>query len=242
MSDPNPLVAEVIAAHGGAALWQRLAAVEAVLSADGFLFKTKRRPPLKRIRMRADTASSNFCIYDYPGAGLRGELMGDAEVRIVDADGGIVARRASPRAAFRGLRRELWWDDLDFLYFAGYATWNYLTTPFVFLRPGFEFETLPPAADGTRRFAATFPTDIPTHSRRQVFHVGADGRLLRLDYTAEVVGGWARAAHICADYREFGGLWAPTRRRVYPLFNFASPLPFPTLVAIDVHELNPVAA
>ena len=38
-----------------------------------------------------------------------------------------------PRAAFRSLRRQLYWDDLDFIYFGGYATWNCLLTPFLFL-------------------------------------------------------------------------------------------------------------
>jgi hypothetical protein len=34
----------------------------------------------------------------------------------------------------------------------------------------------------------------------------------------------------------FGGLRLPTRRRVYPAGPFTRPLPFPTLVAIDIHD------
>lgn len=64
--------------------------------------------------------------------------------------------------------------------------------------------------------------------------------LTRLDYTAEVVGGWARAAHICEDYQDFGGLKAPTRRRVWPMFFGDKPMSFPNLVALDIDDIRPV--
>lgn len=136
-------------------------------------------------------------------------------------------------------------DELDFLYFGGYATWNCLVTPFIFLRPGFKYALLPPLDDPrgkVSRLAATFPPDIPTHSRRQVFYFDEQGLLTRLDYTTEVVGGWARAAHLCENYRDFGGLKAPTRRRVWPLFIGDKPMPFPNLVALDIDEIQPVPA
>lgn len=46
MTDADRVIADAIAAHGGASLWQRLDAIEAVLSADGFLFASKRVRPL----------------------------------------------------------------------------------------------------------------------------------------------------------------------------------------------------
>jgi hypothetical protein len=64
----------------------------------------------------------------------------------------------------------------------------------------------------TWRRATTFPANLPSHCKNQVFHFAPGGELLRLDYTAEVVGGWANAAHL------------------------KNPLPFPTLVAIDVQK------
>lgn len=136
-------------------------------------------------------------------------------------------------------------DELDFLYFGGYATWNCLVAPFIFLRPGFKYALLPPLDDPrgkVSRLAATFPPDIPTHSRRQVFYFDEQGLLTRLDYTTEVAGGWARAAHLCENYRDFGGLKAPTRRRVWPLFIGDKPMPFPNLVALDIDEIQPVPA
>ncbi|MBM4340770.1 MAG: hypothetical protein FJ110_14670 [Deltaproteobacteria bacterium] len=61
----------------------------------------------------------------------------------------------------------------------------------------------------------------------------------RLDYTAEVVGQWAHAAHFCENFKDFGGLKAPTQRRVYPLLGKRL-LPGPTLVAIEIHNIHPV--
>jgi hypothetical protein len=240
----NEAVREIVRAHGGAERWGGLAAVEAVISARGFLFSAKRRPPLERVRMRAATREPRFTFFDYPAAGQTAELIGTREVRVTGAGGDVVAQRSDPRAAFHGLRRLVRWDDLDFIYFAGYATWNYLVTPFLFLRDGFSLRLLEPAASdppGTIRLHATFPDDVPTHSREQVFHFDAERLLRRIDYTAEVVGGWAHAAHFCEEYRTFDGIRVPTRRRVVPTFA-GRPLPGPTLVAIDVHEFRCVPA
>lgn len=60
----------------------------------------------------------------------------------------------------------------------------------------------------------------------------------RLDYTAEVVGKRARAVHLCYNYRSFGGLKAPTTRRVYPLMTGVTPLPAPTLIALEIHDIK----
>lgn len=231
-----------IAAHGGAEFWRGLGGLDIQLSASGFLFVAKGRPVLRHAHMWASATEPRFVFHDYPRPGWRGELIGDDEVRILDPEGRVMASRVRPREAFRGLRRQFRWDELDFLYFGGYATWNYLTTPFIFLRPGFSFELLPPIhgpQGEITRLRATFPPDIPTHSRTQVFYFDAQGLLTRLDYTAEVVGGWARAAHLCEDYHDFGGLKAPTRRRVRPLFIGDKPMRFPNLVALDIDDIRP---
>ncbi len=237
------LLQRVIAAHGGADYWNSLDAIDAEISASGFLFTAKRRPVLDHVRMRAWTREPRFAFHDFPQRGQTAELIGTNVVRISGPNGTVLSERADPRSAFHSLRRLVAWDDLDFIYFAGYATWNYLTAPFLFMRPGF-IVTEPGPADGTlaslHRLEVTFPDDVPTHSRRQMFYFDENFLLQRLDYTAEVVGGWAHAAHLCADYRTFGGLTVPTRRRVLPLFFGSRPFPGPTLVSITVHDLRPV--
>jgi len=237
------IVHETIEAHGGPEYWNSLEALEADISARGFLFTAKQRPILRRVRMRASTREPRFSFLDFPKPGQTAELIGNDEVRILDSEGKTVARRENPRAAFRGMRRLFAWDDLDFIYFAGYATWNYLTTPFLLSRAGFVVEALPPLRGDLApltRLQVTFPEDVPTHSRQQVLYFDDQRLLRRLDYTAEIVGGWAHAAHLCDDYRTFDRLKAPTRRRVLPLPFGHRPLPGPTLVELEVHDIRPV--
>jgi hypothetical protein len=235
------LIDAAIAAHGGRQRWQQVSSIETTISANGFLFTAKQRPPLRRVRMSAWAREPRFALHDHPQPGQTSELRGEDEVRIQAADGTLLAHRARPRQAFAGLGHVWRWDALDLVYFAGYATWNYLLTPFLFLREGFRFEALAPlrTAQGTwQGVRAHFPPGLPTHSAVQDFYFDEQALLRRLDYTAEVVGGWAHAAHLCEDYREFDGLQVPTRRTVLPLLLGQRPLPGPTLVALQVHELH----
>jgi hypothetical protein len=243
MNSFSPLLDRILAAHGGIDYWNGLESVDAVVSASGFLFTAKRRPVLDHVRVRAWTGEPRFALYDFPAAGQVAELIGTKEVRISNAKGLVLSRREDPRSAFRSLRRFLSWDDLDFIYFAGYATWNYLTAPFLFAFPGVMVAELDPAKGGLSPFTrlrVMFPDTIPTHCKQQIFYFDAQYLLKRLDYTAEVVGRWAHAAHLCEEYRTFGGIKAPTKRRVLPLLFGNNPLPGPTLVAIEVHDLRPV--
>ena len=79
---------------------------------------------------------------------------------------------------------------------------------------------------------------IDTHSERQTFYYDAELRLRRHDYVAEVVGGWAHAAHMCADHVEAGGLLFPTRRWVRPIGPRNRRCPFPTLVSLQLSEIE----
>jgi hypothetical protein len=239
--DPAALVKDVIEAHGGMALWHGLETLEADISAWGLLFTMKRQPVLDHVRVRASARSPGFTFLDFPRPGQTGQFIGDEEAHVVDSNGKIAAKRLHPRSAFRSLRRQIYWDTLDFIYFAGYATWNYLLTPFLFLRDGFIFEAraaLPGMPDSWAGLRVTFPDDIPTHSRKQDFYFDEDYYLRRLDYTAEVIGGWAQAAHLCENYRDFSGLKIAARRRVRPRFFGSNPLPAPTLVALEIHDIK----
>jgi hypothetical protein len=237
------IVHEAIEAQGGMDYWRSIRVLDVEISVSGFLFTAKRRPVLRRVRVRALTSEPRFTFFDFPKPGQTAELIGNDEVRILDSKGKVVAQRRNPRSAFHGIRRQFAWDDLDFTYFGGYATWNYLTTPFMLVRKGFLVEALEPLPGTLEQFTrlrVTFPADIPTHSRQQIFYFDDQRLLHRLDYTAEVVGGWAHAAHLCYDYRTFDRLKAPTRRRVLPLLFGHRPLPGPALVELEVHDITPV--
>ena len=245
VNDMREMVTKIIDAHGGASRWQELEAIEAVISVRGFLFKAKRRPTLKRIRVTASTRQPRFIFHDYPQPGQSSEFLGTDEVRMTDADRQVLTRRRQPRMAFRGIRRLLYWDALDFAYFGGYATWNYLVTPFIFRRDNFLFENLETNSAQEEypfRLKVTFPPDLPTHCKTQIFYFGHDHLLRRLDYTAEVVSRWAHAAHICENYQNVDGISFPTRRRVFPLFAGNRPMPGPIIVAIDIHDINLISS
>jgi len=242
---PHEIIKKIINAHGGVDLWKGLEALGAEISTSGLLFTLKRRPVLDHVKVTAYAHEPRFVFHGFPSPGLSGELVGAKEVRVVSTDGDIVQKRDNPRSAFKSLSRLLSWDDLDFIYFGGYATWNYLVTPFIFLREGFDFEMLDPVKVSSsfwHRLKATMPDDLPTHSREQIFYFDETWHLRRLDYVAEVVGGWAHAAHFCDNYQDFNGLKAPTRRRVRPILWADKPLPGPILVALDIYSICPVPA
>jgi hypothetical protein len=236
------IVAAIIEAHGGRDFWEKTETLDGEISASGFLFTAKRRPVLDHVRITSWCHEPRFAFHDFPAPGLTAELLGHDQVRIRDSRGLIIARRDNPRAWFRGRRHFFSWDDLDFTYFGGYATWNYLAMPFLLLREGVACEL----CDGELGqmtpgpvLRVTFPPDLPTHCRTQIFRFDAQFRLLSLEYTAEVVGGWAHALHRCRDYRDFDGLQAPSVRQVYPLLANRV-LPGPLLVDLKIHEIRPM--
>lgn len=83
----------------------------------------------------------------------------------------------------------------------------------------------------------TFPFTVPTHCREQVFYFDARTLLRRVDYTAEVVGSWARAAHYCFDHKTFAGLLAPTWRNVVSRRTDGRARAGPTLVWIAMKDV-----
>ena len=158
---------------------------------------------------------------------LRGRALAEVAVHVdmrepavcFDGLGAWTADMPRPR----GMPWRAPWRDEDVAYFAGMALWNYLAAPFLW--SDCRIAQLP-----GRRLELTFPADVPTHSRRQVAHLDAVGRIKRLDYTAEVFGRFARARNVCLDYESWAGVLVPVRRRVTPRGLSRGP----TLVSIDL--------
>jgi hypothetical protein len=240
------LLDEIIAAHGGLDAWRSVRRFDVHARAGGLLLKT--RVPRNRFadtRLEVDTGRQYAVARDYPEPGRRGVF--DAGTVRIESDGGeVLDERADARSRFfgrDGLRRNLRWDALDLVYFAGYAWWNYANQPLLLTREDVVVTEGQPIAAGVgmwRRIDATFPAGVHTHSPRQSFFYDDELRLRRHDYVAEVVGGFAHAAHMCDEHRRFDGLLIPTRRRVHPLGPRERPLPGPTLVSLDVLEVGVV--
>ncbi|MBX7434604.1 hypothetical protein JDV09_21260 [Mycobacterium sp. Y57] len=242
----SELLDRVLDAHGGIDRWRAARTIHARARTGGLLLRT--RVPGNRLadyHITVDVQHALTVMDPFPRDGRRGVFDGGA-VRIEASDGSVLGSRSRPRDAFfgrAGLRRNIRWDALDSVYFGGYAMWNYLTTPYLLTRDGVvavEGEPWTEAGETWHRLNVDFPPGIVTHSPRQTFYFDADGRLRRHDYVAEVIGGWARAAHRCTDHVEAGGLVFPTRRWVRPIGPGNRALPFPTLVSIELSELRVV--
>jgi hypothetical protein len=236
------LLDEVLEAHGGAARWNAARSMQARVRSGGFLVRT--RMPGNRFAdytLTIEVAEPHAVMDPFPRPGERA-VFDQGEARIEGDDGEVIASRPDPRPDFSGLsglRRNLRWDPLDSAYFAGYAMWNYMTFPQLLTRPGMEVsegDTWDEDGRGWRRLEVSFPEALDTHSAHQTFYFDARGLLRRHDYVAEVVGGWARAAHYCTEHAEAGGLVFPTRRWVRPIGPRNRPLPFPTLVWLELSE------
>ena len=216
---------EVVAAHGGIERFEAIDELRVGLRCGGVALPSRGRPrALRGLDAEVRLHEPHVRFVDWPRRGETGVFEG-WQARI-EAGGQVLRQR-------EGRRSRLLWDHLDVLHFAGYALWNYMAAPFLLTRPGFRVREL----DG-RRLEVDFPSELPTHSARQVFHLDERGRIARLDYTAEVFGRWARAAHLCLEYRRIAGLVVPVRRRVVPRGPADVVLPGPTLVSIAIDDVR----
>jgi hypothetical protein len=238
------LLDEVLAAHGGRERWARVRAVRGRVRSGGLLIRTRfpgNRFADGRLEVLAGEPVASGA--PFPEEGKR-SVFDHGAVRVETEAGAVIDSRERPRELFfgrAGLRRNLRWDALDAGYFAGYAWWNYINVPWLFEREDVTVVELEPWREGEttwRRLEARFPPGLDTHCPRQVFYYDRDLRLRRHDYTAEIVGRWARAAHMCDDHVEVDGLVFPTRRRVVPRGPGERPLPGPALVTLQLSEIE----
>ena len=195
--------------------------------------------------VRVSTRAQHVVFEEFPREGRRGVFEPDGSVRIETADGEVLAARPT-----RGRRSRTCGTSSG-----GIASTSSTSAPTRSGRTsrrrscsrveGYELSELEPwIEDGERwdRIGVRFPESVHTHSREQVFYVDARGRIRRHDYTAEPIGGWARAAHFCMDHERFDGLLVPTRRRVYPRRADNRPRQRPRLVWVEVTDAKVVPA
>jgi hypothetical protein len=233
----SDLRARVLDAYGGAERWRAARRVDAVVSTRGLLFRAKWQRPFDRMRCSVEVHAPRGRLTPHEWGGETGVVDGP-DVRLEGSAGELVASRADARRAFRGLRRQLFWDRLDLTYFGGYALWNYLAFPALLFRADIVWREL-----GPELLEGRFPPSLPTHCAVQRFHVSAaTGLLAQHDYTADVIGRWARAAHRVLAHDRSEGVPYPSHRRVTPRGPWGRAVPGPTLVEIFVHEWRLVSS
>ena len=121
----------------------------------------------------------------------------------------------NPRDSFAGAVLTTKWNELQELYFASYAFWNYFTAPFLLAQPGVEVE------------------EIETHNEDGE---NEKGLLQRLEYATDVAGGVA--AHYCFDHVTFDGIVVPTFRRVVKRKPEGPIIHGPTAVLIVISDVS----
>jgi hypothetical protein len=215
----DPLLSEVIEAHGGLRHWSEITRFTASMSIGGPIWATKGWPgALAHETVQIDTTRERSILTPFTDPACRMVFDGDGEkVAVEDTAGNPVEQRADARAAFKGHIRATPWDRMHLGYFIGYALWNYLTTPFLFTCPGVQAREIDPwqeSGQTWRRLHVSFPASIVTHNPEQVFYYDHAGRQRRMDYVTEILGA-SLVAHYTSGYKNFGGIWFPTRRRVF---------------------------
>ena len=159
-------------AHGGLDRWRERKTVSARLLQDGVLWKLKGQDGVLRdvhvtVDLRKEWASHRPFGHPDRRTSFRPE-----RVAIETSSGDVVEERLNPRESFKGHVLDTPWDSLQLAYFAGYAMWTYLNTPFLFALPGVETEEIGPWQENGetwRRLKVTFPAGIATHSAARTF-------------------------------------------------------------------------
>jgi hypothetical protein len=188
--------------------------------------------------MRADTRQPALTITPFPSPGSVGHFAPD-RVWIAGENNKLVSELNQPRDSFAGAVLATKWNELQELYFAGYAFWNYFTTPFLLAQPGVEVKEIEPhKEDGEtwRPLSVIFPPDIPTHSAHQTFYFNDKGLLQRHDYATDVAGGVA--SHYCFDHVTFDDIVVPTLRRVVKRRTDGPVIHGPTAVLILISDVS----
>lgn len=211
----NDLLNLALDAHGGLENWKQVTGLDLRLTLGGALFEIKQHPDgLRSALVKVDSRRPGTLITPFPQKGKRG-IFREGRVWIQTDAGAVVEGLPSPRTAYDGHERATPWNDLQFLYFIGYAFWNYFTTPFFLTLDGVTCEEVEPFEENGQHWRvlkATFDDHIDTHCPVQKFYFDDHGMLQRHDYFTDVAKG--NVAHYCMDYRTFDGFVFPTRRRV----------------------------
>jgi hypothetical protein len=205
----------VLEAHGGMETWRSVVGVDLRLTLGGYLFEIKQHPDgLRTALVKVETRRPRALISPFPEKGKRG-IYQDGKVWIQTDAGTMVEELPTPRTAYEGHERRTPWNNLQYLYFIGYAFWNYFTMPFLLASDGVECEEVEPWEENGQKWRvlkATFDDAIDTHCAVQKFYIDDKGMVQRHDYFTDVAKG--NVAHYCMDYRTFDGFVFPTRRRV----------------------------
>ena len=232
----------LIASHGDIERWRSLSTLTAQVKAGGALWGLKGQAGVLDSYTATMDIHRQFSIHSPFGGQNFRSVYTPERVALETLQGEAVQERLAPRDSFADHVLATPWDRLHAAYFAGYAMWNYLTEPFVFTGPGFEFEELEPwreSGETWRRLQVTFPERITTHGRVQTYYIDGKGLIRRHDYHPDVLGPSDRpSAHYSWDHKEFDGFLFPTKRAVYLTDENGQKIAEPVIVSIQLDDIR----
>lgn len=237
MSD---LLEKVLNAHGGLQNWRRVNSIDFLLTLRGAALELKKQPQgLRNALVKVDAKRTRTAIAPFPAPGSRG-IFEDGKVRIETDAGVATSTLDEPHKSFEGYDRQSSWNELQFLYFIGYALRNYLTMPFLLASDGVRCEEIAPHEEHGERWRVlkvTFPHDIEVHCTEQRFYFNDADYLIRNDYAPDVSKG--PASHYTFDHRTFDGFVFPTHRRVvFRDANDQTLLRAPSIFRLDIESVT----
>ncbi len=203
---PAELLNETIEAHGGRERWGQVGAIKAALSSGGLAFQSRCQPNALKslaIEVRPHDVAVTLGISSAPDGAGSGRPRGPQLPTTAGGSSTSGAIRAATSAA--PFSRSTGTSSISSLSRAtrsgtisrsrssskakAWSSWAR------------RFSRRPARQNSTSRFGP----DVPTHSERQSFHIDAERRLVRHDYTAEPIGSWATGANLCLESEVVGG-------------------------------------
>jgi hypothetical protein len=236
----NKLAEMAINAHGGMKRWHEFNQMSAHQIVGGVLWPMKGQDGIINDSRVTVELHREWASHTPFGGVDRRSVLEPSRVAIESTSGVILSERLDPRNSFSGHTLQTPWDDLQLAYFAGYAMWTYLTTPFLFALPGVESEEIESWEENGktwRRLQANFPDTIATHNKRQTFYFDESGLVQRHDYDVDIAGG-SPAAHYTYEHQVFEGIIVPTKHRVFIRQADSNPLAEPLVVSVDLEEIR----
>lgn len=206
---------KIVNRYGGWELWNRLDFVEFYfqsLSGPLPFLKGLGKTFNKHGKVRVFSKEFITEFLDYPNPGKK-IIFKNGKVGIVNISENLSEFGLSNyRDSFSGLKKYRLWNPLDVSYFFGYATTQYVSIPFILKEYSvrkFELE------NGDFQIEAEFPPYLHTHCKKQSYRFDSEGLLIRNDYTADIVGSWAKGAHFTTHFQDIEGFPMATKRDVF---------------------------
>lgn len=241
MKNAKELLELILHAHGGLIQWQQWNTIRAHIQMGGITWGVKGHEGVMSdltftgsLHEQKDSWSPIF------QSDIHSYFDGEA-VRLLNSQNKTIEQLDNARASFEGHNLLTPWSRLQLTYFSSYATWNYLTAPFLLATPGFHLLEMDPWEENGetwRRLEAIFPDHLATHSKRQVYYCSQEGLLKRHDYWPEILGNNS-ATHYYSNYEAVQGIRIPTMHKIYPLDDKDNQyVPEPLLVSIDIKSIR----